>query len=355
MGQPKGTRSAVREAMASLEARFLSVLALASSIALAEAIWTPSIVVLLGPVGGLALFEVHRASRKLVALEVERDRLRDAFTHFGEALAATHDPEYLRRVVVEALVEATGAAGGTLVGDHGELIEAGTPGLGAERLVLPLAAGRSSFGTLTITGPGFSQEARMTAVSLAAHAVVALENARLHRIVERQALVDGLTGLANRRQCETTLGSELARSERFGDLLALVFVDLDGFKEVNDRFGHPAGDGVLRDVATVLHENVREADLAARWGGEEFALVLPGTGAVGAVQLAERMADRLRGRTILAPDGTPIRVTASFGVAAFPEAATAEELVHAADAALYAAKRAGKDRVVCAPAEAVRP
>jgi diguanylate cyclase (GGDEF)-like protein len=189
----------------------------------------------------------------------------------------------------------------------------------------------------------------MTAVSLASHAVVALDNARLHRIVERQALVDGLTGLANRRQCEETLAAELARVERFGGSLAVVVADLDWFKDVNDLHGHPGGDNVLREFALLLQETVRDVDLAGRWGGEEFILALPGTDLAGGAQLAERVRVALAGRTILAADGTSVPVTASFGVAAIPPARTALELVAAADAAMYEAKRAGKNRVATAP------
>ena len=143
----------------------------------------------------------------------------------------------------------------------------------------------------------------MTAVSLASHAVVALDNARLHRIVERQALVDGLTGLANRRQCEETLADELARVERFGGALAVVVADLDWFKDVNDRYGHPAGDAVLREFAALLQETVRDVDLAGRWGGEEFLLVLPGTDLAGGAQVAERI------RVALAGPDRPLRRT----------------------------------------------
>ena len=100
---------------------------------------------------------------------------------------------------------------------------------------------------------------------------------RLHRIVERQALLDGLTGLANRRQSEEALSAELHRAERLGGPLALVLADLDSFKGVNDRYGHPAGDTVLREFAQVLRATVREIDTAGRWGGEEFFVLLPGT------------------------------------------------------------------------------
>src|SRR6266513_5722287 len=125
-------------------------------------------------------------------------------------------------------------------------------------------------------------------------------------------------------------------------------LDLDDFKSVNDRFGHPVGDSVLGEFAETLRECVREIDLPSRWGGEEFGVVLPGTDLEGATRLAERARTAFEQRTILAPDGTRIHVTVSFGVAAFPEAADAANLVAASDGALYEAKRAGKNRVVTA-------
>jgi diguanylate cyclase (GGDEF)-like protein len=286
---------------------------------------------------------------RLEELEAERGRLRDVTSRFGEALGATHDAEQLMRLVVEAAIEATSAAGGVLVGTSGSLVTAGYPDKGAERLEVPLLAGSISFGSLILFGDEFSDEDRMTAISLASHAVVALDNARLHRIVERQALIDGLTGLANRRQCEETLADELARVERFGGSLAVVVADLDWFKDVNDRHGHPAGDSVLSEFAVLLEETVRDVDLAGRWGGEEFVLILPGTDLAGGAQVAERIRVALAGRVVLAVDRTPITVTASFGVAAIPPAKTASELFAAADAAMYQAKRAGKNRVETAP------
>jgi len=120
--------------------------------------------------------------------------------------------------------------------------------------------------------------------------------------------------------------------------------DLDWFKDVNDRYGHPAGDSLLREFASLLEENLRDVDLAGRWGGEEFLLILPGTDLAGGAQVAERIRAALASRMALV-DSTPIPVTASFGVAAVPPARTASELFAAADAALYEAKRAGKNRV----------
>jgi diguanylate cyclase (GGDEF)-like protein len=278
-------------------------------------------------------------------LEMARQRLRGAIMRFGEALEATHDPDHLREVIVESAVEATGAAGGELEGE-GKYVTAGDPEAQGERLELPLTAGANTFGRLTLNGPDFGSEERELAESLARQAVVALENARLHAIVERQALVDGLTGLANRRRSDEMLHLELTRAARLGAPIAFVLLDVDRFKSINDRFGHPAGDAVLREVATLLAETVREIDLAGRWGGEEFALILPGTDLDGGVQLAERLRAALEERPIKAAPKTELFVTASFGVAAFPGNGTEDELVAAADAALYEAKGSGRNRVV---------
>jgi diguanylate cyclase (GGDEF)-like protein len=148
---------------------------------------------------------------------------------------------------------------------------------------------------------------------------------------------------------------ELARLERFGGELAIVVADLDWFKDVNDRFGHPSGDAVLRELAQLLQETVRDVDLAGRWGGEEFLVILPGTDLAGGAQVAERLRLALARRIVLSADGTPIPVTASFGVAATPPASTASELFSAADAALYEAKRNGKNRVEVAPDAVTHP
>jgi diguanylate cyclase (GGDEF)-like protein len=292
---------------------------------------------------------------RLDELAAERARLRDAVSRFGAALAATHDVDQLRRVVVETAIEATGAAGGVVLGEAGDLVRSGAPDKGAERIELPLKAGRIDFGSLILFGDGFTDDDRMTAASLAAQAVVALENARLHRIVEKQARIDGLTALANRRHFEDQLAAERARVERFGGSLAIVIADLDDFKDVNDRFGHPAGDVVLREFARTLEEGIRDIDLAARWGGEEFVLLLPGTELDGAARVAERIRRALAARTILSASGDRIAVTASFGVAAYPSSGRGDQLLATSDAALYEAKRAGKNRVSTRGEALIRP
>jgi diguanylate cyclase (GGDEF)-like protein len=164
------------------------------------------------------------------------------------------------------------------------------------------------------------------------------------RRVASQAATDGLTGLANRRSFDAGLALEWRRAD--GDSLALVLVDLDDFKSINDKLGHQAGDAVLRRVAVILDSGARQGDLAARYGGEEFALLAPETDLAGATKLAERLRADLEAATIELPDGGELGVTASFGVAVKGELERAEQLVAAADEALYEAKRNGKNQVV---------
>jgi two-component system cell cycle response regulator len=287
---------------------------------------------------------------RLHDLEAERRRRRDVTLRFGEALASTHDMESLLRAILDAGLETTRATGGRATSSGGEVVEVGDPDSGPGRVRLPLQAGGASHGSIVLCGPEFTIQDVESVSLLVGHGVAALENARLHRILERQALVDALTGLANRRAAEQALAGEIARSLRFGPPLSLLIADLDDFKSVNDRFGHPVGDLALREFADVLATSAREIDIAGRWGGEEFCLILPGTDATGAAKVAERVRETLAQRTLVAGDGTTFRVTASFGVASHPPISTAEELIAAADTALYEAKRNGKNRVAIAPA-----
>jgi diguanylate cyclase (GGDEF)-like protein len=290
----------------------------------------------------------RRRSDDLDATSPSR-RAREAVALVGEALAATHDPDALLPVIVESAAGATGAVGARLVTDGAERVRAGHPEAGGPPLSVSLGTGVDHVGSLLIyphASRPFSEEEGRLAHWLAAQASIALENARLHRAVEQQAITDHLTGLANRRRFSESLGLEVSRAERFGGSLALVLADLDDFKRVNDRYGHQVGDEVLRRFADLMRESMREFDLAARHGGEEFAVLLPETDLDGGVHLAERLAEALRVARFANRAGEAFTVTSSFGVAAFPEAGSAEQLMLAADRALYRAKTEGKNRVI---------
>jgi len=291
--------------------------------------------------------------QRLIELETERARVREATVRLGEALVATHEPRELLRVVAESAVEALGADGAVVSGADGEQVRVGDPDVAGERIAFPLRAGSSDFGHLVLVAPAFDVEQIETARSLASQAVVALDNAQLHRLVQQQALVDSLTGLANRRSLEDSLRFELSRISRFGGEVCVAFGDLDGFKDVNDRYGHLFGDEALCRVAAALRAAVRQGDIAGRWGGDEFALVLPGTGPAGGVRVAEHVRAIVEDEVLVTPDGAKLRLTASFGLAAVSDGGDLGELIAAADSALYRAKRGGKNRVVVMAPEIV--
>lgn len=159
---------------------------------------------------------------------------------------------------------------------------------------------------------------------------------------EEEAVTDHLTGLANRRRFERQLEREVARTVRYGRPFCLLLLDIDNFKTVNDTYGHEAGDEAIRRLALTLQAGTRGIDLAARIGGEEFAVILPETDLEGGVDVAERLRAAIKAAEI----PTVGRITASFGVAELPlHAETGHELKAAADAALYEAKHNGRDRV----------
>jgi diguanylate cyclase (GGDEF)-like protein len=180
---------------------------------------------------------------------------------------------------------------------------------------------------------------------LAIPMIAVLRRSREHPGLARAARTDAKTGLLNAAAWQQAAGTEAARAARTGRPLAVAMIDIDHFKAVNDTRGHLAGDKVLAAVAGVIAEGVRGYDVAGRFGGEEFAVLLPDTGEAGAARMAERLRVRIAG-TAVGFGGGELRVTVSIGIAVSrPGCATAEELVAAADAALYAAKRDGRDRV----------
>jgi diguanylate cyclase (GGDEF)-like protein/PAS domain S-box-containing protein len=197
----------------------------------------------------------------------------------------------------------------------------------------------------------FTPEEIALAQGLAEQITAAMANARLHRTIERQAITDGLTGLCNHRHFYARLEEEVARAARYRYSVAVLMIDLDNFKELNDACGHPAGDDVLRSVAALLAGSIRQgADLVARYGGDEFAVLLPNSRAEsdadhdGAAATAERIRRAVDQIPVSVPD---VRLTASVGVAVYPDtAADVRELVRQADEALYQAKSGGADRVI---------
>jgi len=189
---------------------------------------------------------------------------------------------------------------------------------------------------------------------LATQAAIALQNAHLHERALAQASEDGLTGLPNHRTFQTRLEEEVARARRGGHPLALMMVDLDDFRTINNTYGHQAGDTTLVSIAAALKASVRGADVAARYGGDEFAVILPETDMDEALEVAERVRAAVAALD-LCEIGVALRMGTSVGVAALPlHALTREDLVHAADQAAYAAKHGGKGRVG-RPEDAVLP
>jgi diguanylate cyclase (GGDEF)-like protein len=217
-------------------------------------------------------------------------------------------------------------------------------------LVVPLAADKGPVAVVTLTDRidgAFSEQDLEAARMLAATACLALARERVTESLDeltRVATVDAVTGLFNRRYFETRLQAEVQRARRQSQDLALLMVDIDDFKRINDTFGHLEGDRALKEVADLLRGGVRIFDLCARYGGEEFAIVMPGAGRQMAIQVAERIRRGIYDRSRL----DPLPVTVSIGVGLLKPDHAPDDLIGAADRALIAAKRAGKNTVVSA-------
>jgi diguanylate cyclase (GGDEF)-like protein len=182
--------------------------------------------------------------------------------------------------------------------------------------------------------------------SLAELAGEAVRSAKLLRRLRGLSETDPLTGLANRRKIQELLARVQAQAQRYGNHFSLAMLDLDGFKQLNDTHGHPAGDAVLRQVAEVLREHTRAADISGRFGGDEFLLVLPETAPDEAAVLAHNLREALAGSPYVSPTGERVAIRMSFGIAAYPQdARDVNELIAVADAHLYASKRRGGNAV----------
>lgn len=175
---------------------------------------------------------------------------------------------------------------------------------------------------------------------------IALENALRVQRAEALSVTDDLTQLYNSRYLSQVLRRETKRASRSGRPLSLLFVDLDGFKSINDTHGHLFGSRALVEAASVIRASARETDMVARFGGDEFALILPDTGSEGAAAVGDRVRDRIAAFSFLRSDGLNIRLTVSVGVATLPDvAATADGLIQAADEAMYWVKDHGKNGI----------
>jgi diguanylate cyclase (GGDEF)-like protein len=215
-------------------------------------------------------------------------------------------------------------------------------------IVVPLnmrGAARGLFALFGSRPHEFSKQDEALLTTVGSQLGVAVENALLYERTLHLSRVDGLTGLANRRHLVEQLGMELARAERYGMPLSVAILDLDRFKVFNDRFGHLAGDDLLRSFGAMLKAMARRTDVAGRYGGEEFAVVLAGTPLDGAAVFAERVRAATEGLAVPAADGNPQTTTVSIGIAEHRSGDTEEILLKRADDALYRAKAAGRNRV----------
>jgi diguanylate cyclase (GGDEF)-like protein len=234
----------------------------------------------------------------------------------------------------------------------------GGPGATGSALGFPLICRGRTVGALVAADPAPSASAPAPGSSLLLAirallepASIALDNAIARQKAQALSVTDDLTRLYNSRYLNQALRRETKRASRSGRPLSLLFLDLDGFKQVNDTYGHLAGSKALVESAAIIRGCARETDVVARFGGDEFSLVLPDTGQEGAMSVASRIRERLRTARFLASDGLSVHLTASIGVATLPDvAASAEELLRAADMAMYKVKASGKDGIHIATA-----
>jgi diguanylate cyclase (GGDEF)-like protein len=322
---------------------------------------------------------------KLEELRQERAKLRELLRRIGQTFASNLDRPALLELALSTAVDAAEASCGRLTvrsRPDEPLSESGMVGsldglepyvVEAERRALadsgigeagsesdecfvaavalgPMVPSGRAHGVITVArrGQPFGDDDRDVLRSLAAQTTLALENIDLHHQVQRQAVTDELTGLANHGRFQELLSAEIEQVRRYEQSVGLIMLDIDDFKSVNDTYGHQQGDVVLKQVARVLRESSRDADSPARYGGEEMALILPHTDLHGAYAIAERVRTAIEGLRIPRLDGDGVlRITASLGVAASVEG-DKDALISDADGALYAAKRGGKNRTTTA-------
>jgi diguanylate cyclase (GGDEF)-like protein len=220
----------------------------------------------------------------------------------------------------------------------------------ASQMNIPLLSSGQSLGVLHAVSnkPGaFKHYETQSLESAADICATAIQNARYVERVKQLAYLDGLTGIFNRRYFEMRITEEIERARRFGAGMAVVMLDIDQFKNLNDEFGHLLGDEVLRQVSSIFHQQLRKIDVVCRYGGEEFAILLSQTNAQHSHNVAEKLRRLVESWQF---PGVPRAVTISAGIATYPEhGITRDDLVKSADAGLYAAKQDGRNRIVLAP------
>jgi diguanylate cyclase (GGDEF)-like protein len=332
------------------------------------------------------------------ALVASRDELQSGLSRLGDTLSSTHDLARILTVVLDTAMASTRAQAGMVLmlspardelvleaargvehlgvpvdlrlqigeGVTGRVAQTGDvvmgslgtegdeqrPGRGEPTtgsvIAVPLKSSGVLIGVLDLfdrlDAERFDEGDLATIRTFASQAAVAIDNVLLHNEAQRLSITDGLTGLWNYRYFTMTIGKEIERSARFGRPLALLMLDIDLFKSVNDNYGHQRGDDVLVELAGRIRGEVRDVDTVARYGGEEVVVILPETDEAGAAQAADRICDAVRRRPFGDPGKEGIDVTVSIGAAVFPaHGATSSTLLRRADEALYVAKAAGRD------------
>ena len=353
--------------------------------------------------GGLAVGLARLATRPMVArraavAQAHRRELQAGVDRLGDTLSGTHDLDRILMVVLETVMTSTQARTGMVLllspgqqelvvsvqrglnafllrpglslpveGVSGQVARLGSPvhgrvGSGPDQLqlgpqeptvstvlCLPLQCAGRTIGVLNLydrsDGAEFDAQDLVTLRAFVGQAMVAVENVWSHQEAQRLSSTDGLTGLWNHRQLHLMLGREMERATRSARPVAVLMLDLDNFKSVNDVFGHQRGDAVLVELAKRVLSQVREVDVVARYGGEELVVLLPETDAASAARTAQRICDAVRSRPFGAAGEVPVSVTLSAGVAVFPaHGTTAAALLGRADEAMYGAKHAGRDQ-----------
>ena len=328
----------------------------------------------------------RQLQQRLDQLEQERARVRAAIRRIGEAFASGLDREALLALALRTAMDATEAGRGRVLARvrtadplveaahlgpvsavEGPLSDAEHDALEGDGVGIASSAGvhviSVRLGEIVPAGPAhgvitvsrderpFTEDDRELLRSLAARATLALANVIMHDDVQRQAITDDLTGLASHGRFQELLDAEMEQVQRYRYPVGLIMIDIDNFKSFNDTYGHQQGDVVLRWVSNALRESSRDVDLAARYGGEELAMILPHTDLQGTHEMAERVRLAIEAMQVPRLDGEgTLRVTVSVGASASRDGRK-DELIATADGALYVAKRTGKNRTVRAEPE----